>query len=230
MRFSIVIPLFNEENNILILIDEIKAALIEFNNLFEIIIIDDGSNDHTFAILNNLHIDNLIVLKNSRNYGQSYSLKKGINRSNNNTIITLDGDLQNNPYDIPKLISLYKSNNFKLIGGIRKNRKDSFIKIFSSYLANKIRMFLLNDDCVDTGCSLKIFDKNIFLKFPFFDGIHRFLPALFKGFGFRTTFVEVDHRRRYMGVSKYGTLSRLIWGIRDIYRVLRILKINKKNV
>ena len=135
--------------------------------------------------------------------------------------------MQNNPNDIPSLINLYNSDSFKLVGGIRKKRKDNLTKIISSYLANKIRSFILKDDCKDTGCSLKIFDKDIFLKFPYFDGLHRFLPALFKGYGYKTSFIEVDHRKRYKGISKYGTLSRLIWGVRDIFKVLNIIKNNK---
>ena len=132
--------------------------------------------------------------------------------------------MQNNPSDIPKMLSIFYQDNYKLVGGIRKNRKDNFFKIFSSYAANFIRRLILKDDCNDTGCSLKIFDREIFLMFPFFDGIHRFLPALFKGFGYKTVFIEVNHRKRHKGISKYGTISRLLWGIRDIYKVLKILK------
>ena len=144
----------------------------------------------------------------------------------------MDGDGQNNPKDINKLIKLYFSDlNLSLVGGIRKKRRDTFVKIYSSKIANFVRSKILNDDCIDTGCSLKIFKKDVFLTFPFFNGIHRFLPALFKGYGKKTFFVDVDHRPRNIGISKYGTFDRLFKGVIDIFRVLIILyKYNKKNV
>ena len=149
----------------------------------------------------------------------------GINSSKYNTIVTIDGDGQNNPIDIPKLANVYFSNkNLYLVGGIRKNRKDNFKKIISSKIANLIRKKLLNDNCNDTGCSLKIFDKETFLRFPPFNGMHRFLPALFKGYGKNTDFINVDHRKRKFGISKYGTFDRMIRGIRDMIRVLIIIK------
>ena len=117
-----------------------------------------------------------------------------------------------------------------MIGGIRRNRKDSLVKIISSRIANKVRMLILNDDCIDTGCSLKIFKKDLFLKLPFFDGIHRFLPALFKAYGANIHFIDVDHRFRKYGQSKYGTFGRLFRGIRDIFKVLLIIKRYRKKV
>ena len=224
MNFSIIIPVYNEQENISILVSEIQETLSNFKKNFEIIIVDDGSKDDTLKIVNNLNQSNIKIIQNLNNHGQSYSIKVGINNANYSTIITIDGDLQNNPADIPKMLSIYIDNDFKLVGGIRKNRKDNKIKLISSFFANYIRKTILKDDCIDTGCSLKIFDKQVFLSFPYFDGMHRFLPALFKGFGHKTFFIDVDHRRRYKGFSKYGTLSRLYWGIRDIYKVLKIIK------
>ena len=123
------------------------------------------------------------------------------------------------------MLDLYFSNKkYSLVGGIRRNRKDNLLKLISSKIANQIRSLILKDDCVDTGCSLKVFDKNTFLTFPFFDGLHRFLPALFKGFGKSTLFVDVDHRPRISGVSKYRTIDRLYKGIIDIIRVKKIIK------
>ena len=114
-----------------------------------------------------------------------------------------------------------------LVGGIRLKRKDNLIKKISSKIANSVRSKFLNDGCVDTGCSLKVFDKNIFLNFEFFDGIHRFIPALFSGFGYKTFFINVDHRKRKYGRSKYGTLSRLINGLRDMIKVKKMINKNK---
>ena len=115
-----------------------------------------------------------------------------------------------------------------MLGCIRVKRKDTTIKIISSKVANYIRQLILKDDCVDTGCSLKIFDKEIFLLFPFFTGLHRFLPALFKAHGCKTKFENVDHRKRNKGVSKYGVYNRVFRGIIDIIKVLNIIK-NIKN-
>ena len=111
-----------------------------------------------------------------------------------------------------------------LVGGIRHNRKDTYVKKVSSKLANKIRKFLLKDYCDDTGCSLKVFDKETFLKFPVFDGLHRFIPAFFSGYNKKTLFANVDHRHRKYGHSKYGTFKRLFKGIFDLIRVIIILK------
>ena len=141
----------------------------------------------------------------------------------------MDGDGQNNPKDIPKLLEIYfSSKDFTLVSGIRIKRKDSLIKIISSRVANLIRSYILEDKCPDTGCSLKIFQKNIFLDFPYFDGIHRFLPALFNGYGQKIRFIPVDHRSRVKGISKYGIFDRLFKGVYDLFRVKKIIRHYKK--
>jgi len=229
MKFSIVIPIFNEQDNIRVLINEIKNKLIQFNDEYEIIIVDDGSTDSTVKILETEVNNKLVLLKNKINFGQSYSLKKGIENSKSDIIVTIDGDLQNNPKDIPRMIDAYYSKNLKLLGGIRKKRQDIITKKIASYLANSIRKKILNDDCDDTGCGLKVFDKKVFLNLPFFNGIHRFLPALFKASNLNISYIEVDHRKRYMGYSKYGNFKRFLWGIRDIIKVMKIIKRIKSN-
>ncbi len=222
--FSIVIPLFNESQNIKFLIEEINFSLKDFQE-FEIILINDNSIDNTLDIIKKINYKNIKILNNKNNKGQSFSIHKGIKHSLNNIIVTIDGDGQNDPSDISKLIKLYlQKDNIKLVGGIRLKRKDNYIKIISSKIANFTRSKILNDECMDTGCSLKVFNRDIFLSFPYFDGIHRFLPALFKGYGYETKFIEVNHRTRKYGKSNYGTYDRLIRGIRDINRVKRILK------
>jgi len=228
-NFSIIIPVYNELNNIEKLFNEIRFSLNNFDT-YQIIFIDDGSTDDSQDILKDLENKKLIqLIKNKKNIGQSYSIYKGIKNAKYETIITLDGDGQNNPNDIPKLLKMYNETNNKLIGGIRINRKDNYIKKISSIIANNIRRFILKDNCKDTGCSLKIFDRKIFLSFPYFDGLHRFLPALFKGYGYNTDFINVSHRQRNSGNSKYGTLDRLFKGVRDIFIVNSIIKkINTK--
>ncbi len=232
LSLSIVIPIYNEKNNVTILLKEIKKVLTKniFLEDYEIILIDDCSDDETISIISKIDDQKIVKLFNSTNRGQSYSINNGIMQSKFNTVLTLDGDLQNNPKDIPLLIEKYINNaEIKLIGGIRKKRKDSTLKIVSSIIANHIRSKILDDDCSDTGCALKIFDKKIFLKFPYFNGIHRFLPALFKGYGHKTFFIIVDHRPRKFGKSNYGTFLRLFAGIRDIIKVALIIKKNKRN-
>tara|TARA_B100000029_G_C17569574_1_gene956148 strand:- start:237 stop:929 length:693 start_codon:yes stop_codon:yes gene_type:complete len=228
LKFSLIIPVYNESENIKTLYNEIKfsEAYVYLNN---IIFIDDASKDNSLIILNQIikKDKKVIVLKHDINNGQSKSIKTGIDFSNDKYVITLDGDGQNDPNDIIKLIRILEKNkNISLVGGIRINRKDQFIKKYSSIVANKIRRIILNDDCDDTGCALKIFDREIFIKFPFFKGVHRFLPALFKGSGYKCYFINVNHRPRIQGKSNYGTLDRLFVGIRDIFRVKKIL--NKK--
>tara|TARA_B100000575_G_scaffold215503_1_gene176223 strand:+ start:13828 stop:14529 length:702 start_codon:yes stop_codon:yes gene_type:complete len=224
-NFSIIVPVFNEEDNILRLMNELLIALPLNIFKYEIIIVNDCSTDKTFEKLEKLLDKGFIkIITNKKNMGQSYSIKQGIKNSFYETIVNIDGDCQNNPLDIPKLLDLYFSDKeIKLVGGIRKNRKDNFIKIYSSKIANSIRSFILKDDCTDTGCSLKVIDKKIFLKFNFFNGIHRFLPALYKGYGSKTAFIDVDHRPRIGGKSKYGTLKRLFQGIVDLIRVKLII-------
>jgi len=228
-NFSIVVPIFNEQDNIINLYDEICSS-VKDKYLYEIIFVNDGSFDNSEKILNVLKDEKKIVLVNNENQcGQSFSILSGIRASSYNTIVTLDGDCQNNPKDIKKLAEIYFANkDIFLVGGIRTNRKDNFIKVITSIIANRIRSIILKDNCIDTGCSLKIFDKNIFLNFLFFDGIHRFLPALFAGFGFKTRFVGVDHRARLKGKSKYGTFDRLFKGIIDIVKVKKIIMNYKK--
>ena len=224
--YSIIIPFYNEEANLSILTKEINEYLSN-NIIYEIVFIDDGSTDNSYKeaqkLISKYQKINFNLLNNLTNQGQSYSITKGIKIAKYENIITIDADCQNNPKDINNLIEIYEKNKFKLIGGIRTKRKDNIIKIYSSILANLVRRILLNDNCKDTGCSLKVFEKKIFLMFPYFDGIHRFLPALFKGYGYNTKFISVDHRQRKYGKSKYGTFKRLLKGIRDIFIVKRII-------
>ncbi len=224
--FSIVIPAYNEEKNILILIEEINKALQHNRYIYEIIIIDDCSTDNTFDVVSKYsHIKDVRIYKNLENQGQSKSILIGIKKTRFENIVTIDADLQNDPLDIPTIAEFYFNNHdYSMVSGIRLKRKDNLVKIVSSKLANNIRSLILKDKCPDTGCSLKIFKKKIFLSFVFFNGIHRFLPALFIGNGYKIKYMNVNHRARLNGKSNYGTLSRLLWGIRDIIKVKKMIK------
>lgn len=223
-NFSIVIPAYNEDKNILKIYNEIITSGFDNYN-YEIVFVDDGSTDNTSNILKSLSNQRKIkFFSHQQNLGQSHAIFTGVKNSVFNNIVTIDADGQNNPKDLKKLLEIFFTNKYDLVGGLRVKRKDSVIKIISSRIANNIRAFILNDDCSDTGCSLKVFKKEIFLKLPFFDGLHRFLPALFKHYGKGNTFIEVTHRHRIAGISKYGTINRLIKGVIDIIRVRKILK------
>ena len=222
-NFSIIIPVYNEEESIKILLEEI--LLINFNYEYEIIIINDCSLDKTSSILEKFKYKNIRIFSHSKRMGQSRSIHDGIVKAKYDTVVTIDGDCQNNPKDIIKLIEKYQfKENVKLVSGIRLKRRDKFIKIISSKIANSIRRFYLNDDCKDTGCSLKIFSKEIFLKIPYFNGIHRFIPSLFIGIGHEVLYENVDHRPRLHGKTKYGISNRLFRGLVDMYKVKRIIK------
>ena len=201
--FSIVVPLFNEEQNIEPLVEEIEKNLLKYSN-YEIILVNDASTDKSSEVIKKIKNNSIRIINNLENKGQSFSIHKGVLNTSYEIIITLDRDGQNDPKDIPKLLDFYILNDhLKLVGGERHKRKDSLIKILSSKIANFVRRKILDDDCRDTGCSLKVFNKTIFLNFPYFDGIHRFLPALFKGYGHKTIFFNVNHRQRKYGISKY---------------------------
>lgn len=222
--FSLVIPIFNEEKNIKSLLEEVTLFLKDYKN-YEILLVNDASTDNSINEIKKLNNNKISLINNSSNKGQSFSINEGIKNSVNSIIITLDGDGQNDPKDIPKLLNHYLANeDVKLVGGIRKKRKDNLIKILSSKVANFVRSKILSDNCKDTGCSLKIFDRDIFLSLDYFNGMHRFLPALFKGYGYKTYFIDVNHRERKYGFSKYGTFNRLFKGINDMLRVYKILK------
>ncbi len=236
MKFSIVIPTYNEEQSIFGLVDEIFDILINKNKIknFQIVLVNDSSTDGTLKKFNELkrkYRDKIKIISNELNLGQSFSIIRGIQEADFDTVVTMDADGQNNPKDIYKLLDIYFSNEkVFLVGGIRKKRKDNFIKKISSKIANNVRNFILKDNCSDTGCSLKVFDKETFLKFPKFKGIHRFLPALFTGYKKKSLFIDVDHRPRIHGYSKYGTFDRLFTGIKDLIRVYNIIKKYRKSL
>ena len=228
-NFSIVIPVYNEELNIIELFKNIQNLNLNKKSS-EIIFIDDCSTDKSFTLLTELKKKNdIILVRHKKNLGQSQAILSGIQRSKFDNILTIDGDGQNPPRDIIKLTEEYfKDNTLALLGGIRAKRKDNLIKIYSSKIANSVRKSFLQDDCIDTGCALKIFDKKIFLSFPFFNGIHRFLPALFKGYGHKTKFINVGHLNRKHGYSKYNTTGRLFRGIKDMITVKNIIRQHNK--
>ena len=226
-ELSIIIPTYNEEKNIFNLYEEIKNNLNKHIASYEILFVNDYSKDNTKNLIDKIIINNnnVKILNNKENIGQSLSLIRGIKIAKSNTICTIDGDGQNNPKDIIKLFKIYKINqDVKLVSGVRNRRKDSYNKILASKFANFVRRIVLGDNCPDTGCSLKIFDKNIFLTFPEFNGLHRFIPSFFEAMNFEVVYSNVDHRKRMYGSSNYGNFRRALLGINHIIYVKK--KIN----
>ena len=228
-NISIVIPVLNEERNIINLITEIKKNL-ERKIKYEIIIVDDGSSDNTYNVLLKYLKKNkkVLVFKHKKNYGQSVSLRTGIMQTNSNYIVTLDGDGQNDPRDILKLLKNFETDKeFLMVIGNRVKRIDNFARRFASRTAFKIRKFILKDATPDTGCAIKVFKKEDFLKLPFFNHIHRFLPFLFNSFKGKVISIQVNHRARINGYSKYSNFQRFLVGISDIFGVIWLRKRSK---
>ncbi|MDD1622897.1 MAG: glycosyltransferase family 2 protein [Methylococcaceae bacterium] len=228
MKISVVVPVHNETDNVETLIAEIHQALKD-QEAYEMIFVDDGSTDDTCAKLLQAmqQYPALRVLKHQRGCGQSRAVHSGVLAARFPWIATLDGDGQNDPADIPNLIAAFQQQNDSklwMLAGFRHKRNDTGWRKFSSKFANGIRQAILHDDTPDTGCGLKLFLRDKFLALPYFDHIHRFLPALIQMAGGHVISVKVNHRSRNFGQSKYGTLDRLMVGIVDILGVIWLKK------
>ena len=220
---SIVVPVCNEVDNVGPLAQEIAMALA--GREFEVLFVDDGSTDQTAAavISTRASIPQLRLLRHSFRSGQSAAVTTGVRNARAEWIGTLDGDGQNDPADLPKLLAarLDPANaNVVLFQGHRTTRKDTGFRRFQSRIANGVRARLLGDGTPDTGCGIKVMRRASFLDLPNFDHMHRFLPALFQRAGGRVISVPVNHRPRARGTSKYGMLDRLWVGIVDIFGVM----------
>ena len=221
---SVVVPVYNEAENVGLLADEISAALDGTH--FEMIFINDASSDETESVLKDLKntYPALRVLSHRHNAGQSRAVRTGVMAAQAPIIATLDGDGQNDPADIPALFAQLTREgapeNLALVGGRRAKRKDTWAKKFASKFGNGIRKKLLKDNADDTGCGLKVFTREGFLRLPYFDHVHRYIPALMLREGFATEFCDVNHRHREFGVSKYTNFGRLMVSIADLRGVM----------
>jgi len=223
-RISVVIPVFNEEESIGPLLAEIGAAS-NGTDVIEVIVVDDGSCDRTAAAVLERRgaVPGLRLIRHARRRGQSLALVTGIRAARGDLIATLDGDGQNDPADLPLLVATYLSaeptESPVMVAGQRRKRRDTFLRRISSRVANGARAALLHDGVRDTGCSLKLFRRKDFLELPVFDHLHRFIPALMLASGVRVALVDVSHRSRQRGQSKYGLWDRLWVGIYDLFGV-----------
>ena len=216
---SVVVPVYNEQDNIAPLVGEIVSALRGRID-FEIVYVDDLSRDGTLDVLKQLQaqVPELRVIRHLANSGQSTAIRNGVKAANASWIATLDGDGQNDPADIPKLLAErdQAGPEVKMFSGWRVQRQDSGSKRWASKWANAIRARMLGDATPDTGCGIKLFERATFLDLPYFDHMHRYLPALVQRAGWKTVSVPVNHRHRTSGVSKYNNLNRALLGIRDL--------------
>jgi glycosyltransferase involved in cell wall biosynthesis len=219
---SVVVPVFDEEGAAPALAREIAAAFAGRN--FEIVFVDDASRDGTKAALKGLQgeIPQLRVLGHAKNAGQSRALRTGILAARGPVVVTLDGDGQNDPADGPALVDALLAGppSLAMVGGERVKRQDSQAKKVASRIGNGVRKRLLKDDANDTGCGLKAFRREAFLRLPYFDHIHRYLPALMRREGYEIAFRPVNHRHRQTGASKYTNLGRLWASLSDLFGVV----------
>jgi glycosyltransferase involved in cell wall biosynthesis len=224
-EISVVVPVFDEEGNVAVLAREIARAFE--GQAYEMIFVDDASRDRTLAVLTALkaELPALRVLRHERNAGQSRALRTGALAARGAILVTLDGDGQNDPADAPKLVARLRAGGPRLglVGGLRLRRQDSWSKRIGSRIGNGVRRRILKDDAIDTGCGLKVMWKEVFLRLPYFDHLHRFLPALVKREGLDTDFVEVGHRPRGSGASKYTNWKRLKASLGDLVGVVWLL-------
>jgi len=222
-ELSVVVPVHNESENVVPLVLEIHAALDGRD--FELVYVDDGSDDATAALLRDAmgRFPRLRALRHRARAGQSAALATGIEAARAPVIATLDGDGQNDPADIPALLSQIHESadpDRLLVAGHRTRRRDSAVKRLSSRVANRVRRALLGDGTPDTGCGLKVFTRAAFMAMPRFDHMHRFLPALMLRAGGTVVSVPVNHRHRTRGRTKYGVLDRLWAGLFDLVGVM----------
>ncbi len=219
VEISIIVPVFNEADNILPLVREVAAALAQPAREYELLFVDDASTDSTWEKIREARrIDPRVRgLRHTRNAGQSAALWTGIQGSASPILVTLDGDLQNDPADLPKMIAELKNVDF--VSGMRLSRQDTWLRKISSRIARRARSAALGVDFCDTGCAIRAFKREALAGVFPFNGLHRFLPVLVHGGGFKTLEVPVNHRPRVAGVSKYGVWNRLGRGIYDLVAI-----------
>lgn len=226
---SVLIPAKNEASNLKSLLEEIRIALVD--EAYEIIVVDDGSTDASLQELRQTRhsgLSTLRILRHERSLGQSTSLYHAALAARGQWLATLDGDGQNDPADIPGMLALVRSEqgrvDLQLVAGHRVNRRDTASKRWASRFANGLRSRMLKDQTPDTGCGLKLIQRAAFLRLPYFDHMHRFIPALIQRHNGRMITHPVNHRHRMAGVSKYGNIDRALVGILDLIGVWWLIR------
>lgn len=228
IEISVVVPVYNEAGNVESLAREIAAAFD--GRAYEMIFVDDASSDDTRAVLVGLKEDlpALRVVGHRSNAGQSRAIRTGIRAAKGRMVATLDGDGQNVPADLPdlyrQLTRADAPSDLKMVMGRRAKRRDSAWKRFGSRWANAIRKRMLRDDCDDSGCGIKVMDREAFLSLPYFDHMHRYMPALMRAEGYGVEYKDVNHRERGAGTSKYTNFGRLWAALSDLRGVTWLIR------
>ena len=219
LEISIVIPVYNERENLTMLDEKISKSIKPLNKNYEIILVDDGSVDGSAELIRKLQDGNshLRLIRFGRNYGQTAAFAAGFSKARGDIIVTMDADLQNDPADIPLLLE--KINEYDVVCGWRYKRNDPWIKKLSSKIANSVRNALSEESIADTGCSLKAFRRTCFTNIKLYHGMHRFFPTLMKMEGFSVTQVKVRHYPRVHGYSKYNIRNRLLASFKDLLAI-----------
>ncbi|NOY13558.1 MAG: glycosyltransferase family 2 protein [Deltaproteobacteria bacterium] len=218
-KISFVVPIYNEEENIPKLVEEIQAVAPDLSDSYEILLVDDCSSDRSLQIIRDLATQNPAIrpLALARNSGQSAALSAGFQAADGEAIITMDADLQNDPADLRQMIKYYGE--YDMINGWRFNRQDTLSKKIASKIGNAFRNRLTRETIHDTGCSLKIMNADMLKNIRIYKGLHRFLPTLMRMEGAKIIEVKVNHRQRLFGESKYTNLRRGIEGFYDVLAV-----------
>ncbi|KCZ92270.1 glycosyltransferase family 2 protein [Hyphomonas johnsonii] len=228
LEFSIVVPVHNEAGNVQALVEEIARA--HDGRAYEMVFVDDASTDDTRAVLADLktRFPMLRVLGHRKNAGQSRAIRSGIIAARAPVVGTIDGDGQNDPADLPdlyrQLVRADAPAELKMVMGRRASRKDTAWKRFGSRFANNIRQWMLKDDCDDTGCGTKVMNRDAYLALPYFDHMHRYMPAMMKAEGYKVEFRDVNHRPRGAGTSSYTNFGRLNDAFSDLRGVMWLIR------
>jgi dolichol-phosphate mannosyltransferase len=218
---SIVFPVYNEEENVPILLEEIAAALRAQPWSYEMVAVDDGSTDRSLQVLRDLRsrFPNLRVLAFEKNTGQTAALEAAWRAARGTYVVSLDADLQNDPADIPAMMRKLEESGSDMVIGVRVNRQDTWARKVQSRIGNGVRNWITGDRITDTGCSLKLVKREAVDRVPLFTGMHRFLPTLVRMQGYTVVEMPVHHRARKFGVSKYGAMNRALRGLVDCFAV-----------
>lgn len=220
LRFSLVIPIYNEEETVESMLAEVEEVLVE-HGPFEALFVDDGSKDRSVELMRTFKEKRnagwLRIVSLVKNSGQSAAVMAGVEQARGPIIATLDGDMQNDPRDIPSMLARVESGECDAVVGVRANRQDTFVRRMSSRIGNGVRNFLTGDKVKDAACGIKVIRRPLFLRAPRFVGMHRFMATLVRYLGGKVIEQDVNHRQRYAGTAKYGIGNRMWKGLRDCF-------------
>jgi glycosyltransferase involved in cell wall biosynthesis len=221
-RFSVIVPIYNEADNVAALLDEVESVL-HGHGPFEALLVDDGSTDDSRARMvawKRAHgADWLRIVCLERNCGQSGAVLAGVERAHAPLIATLDGDMQNDPRDLPAMLTAVETGEADAVVGVRRQRRDTLVRRISSRIGNGVRNLVTGDHVTDAACGIKVVRRELFLRVPRFQGMHRFMATLVRYLGGRVVERDVNHRQRAAGVAKYGIGNRALRGLRDCFAV-----------